>query len=209
MELEDFHIEKTSRSEAREFIIDHHYTGSCGYALMSWGLYHKDKLVGAMGFHTPISENVRKGIWKNEYEDEYKNYMTELHRLVTLDECPKNTESWFISRVLDKFKDYKPKYKVVISLADATEGHKGTVYQACSAKYYGTTDKKKFYKDDDGVLHPPRSGGENITLADAKNRGWSVEQREAKHRYMFLLPDPYESKEDIIDKLSVKFKQYP
>jgi len=176
---------------------------------MSWGLYHKDKLVGAMGFHTPISENVRKGIWKNEYEDEYKNYMTELHRLVTLDECPKNTESWFISRVLDKFKDYKPKYKVVISLADATEGHKGTVYQACSAKYYGTTDKKKFYKDDDGVLHPPRSGGENITLADAKNRGWSVEQREAKHRYMFLLPDPYESKEDIIDKLSVKFKQYP
>jgi len=212
MKISDFHVEKMNSTEGREFILEHHYSGSCHGGPMCWGLYDTsddDRLVGVCAFATPISENVRKSIWASEYEDEMKNHTTELHRLVTLDECPKNTETWFISRALDGLKEYKPKYKAVISFADTTEGHDGTIYQASSAIYYGMTGENTFYRDTDGNLRAPRSNGKNISIDEAKSRGWTPEKRKSKHRYLFLTPDNYESKDDIRELLDVPEASYP
>lgn len=210
MEISDLHVEHMGTKEGREFIMEHHYTGTCSTATMCWGCYDGDRLVGVCGFATPISEAVRKFIWKDEYKEDMKHHTTELHRLVTLDEAPHNTETWFISRALKGLKEYKPKYKAIISHADMTEGHKGTIYQASNAMYTGTTAAKDVYVDEEGKLHPKRQGGENIGIEEAKERGWEIEEREAKYRYVFLLPDNHgESKEDIKEKLSVEDKPYP
>ena len=177
---------------------------------MCWGLYEDDeRLVGVCAFATPISENVRRSIWKDDIAEEMKNHVTELHRLVTLDECPKNTETWFISRALKGLKEYKEKYKAVVSFADSTEGHDGTIYQASSAIYYGMTGEHTFYRDGSGNLRAPRQGGVNITKEDARERGWTPEKRKAKHRYLFLLPDAYESKDDLREMLDIPEQEYP
>jgi len=209
MELSDMEVRKVKSSVGREFILEHHYTGSCHGGPMTWGLYNEDKLVGVIAFATPISENVRKSIWSGEYEEEMKNYTTELHRLVTLDKCPKNTETWFISKGLSALKEYKNKYKAVISFADSTEGHNGTIYQASNAIYYGTTGESVFYRDEDGNLRAPRQNGVNISKKDAKERGWDWEKRGQKHRYLFITPDKYESKGDIKQKLDIEKQEYP
>jgi len=212
MEIKDFKVEKINSTRGRDFILEHHYSGSCHGGPMCWGLLdtsNNDKLVGVCAFATPISENVRKSLWEDEHENEMKNHTTELHRLVTLDECPKNTETWFISRSLSGLKGYKSKYKAVISFADTTEGHSGTIYQASSAIYYGMTGENTFYRDTDENLRPPRSNGENISIEEAKSRGWKPEKRKSKHRYLFLIPNKYESKDDIREKLDIPEQPYP
>ena len=142
-------------------------------------------------------------------DHKWKQHVTELHRLAIKPECPQNTASWLIENGLRELKKYKPKYRAVISFADTTEGHDGTIYQATNAIYYGMTDESTFYRDQDGRLRNPRQCGENITLEKAEDRGWTPEKRESKHRYLYLLPDPYQSREDLRDELDVEPQAYP
>ena len=209
MEIADLHIDKPPAQVARSFIMEHHYSGSCMNGPMAWGCYHDDTLVGVIAFATPISENVRKSIWADPFKEEMKHHTTELHRLVTLDETPHNTESWFISRGLRALKAYKPKHKAVISFADPMEGHSGTIYQASNAIYYGTTGGSLAFVKADGTTRHRRRGGENLAKADGIEQGLIPERRDSKHRYLFLIPDPYESKADIRAKLDIDEEPYP
>jgi len=207
--IENFQISKPPAQVSRSFIIDHHYSGSCVNGPMAWGCYHDDTLVGVIAFATPISEIVRKSIWADPFKEEMKNYTTELHRLVTLDETPHNTESWLISRGLKRLKQYKPKYKAVISFADPMQGHEGTIYQASNAIYYGTTSSSTAYRKPDGTIRHKRSGGKNMLKADAIEQGLTPIRTDGKHRYLFLTPDPYESKDDIRANLDINEQPYP
>jgi len=226
--FDDYLIKRISRSLARDFIAEYHYAGGCGNAIMPWGLYEQKNgaLVGVIAFQTPISENTRASIFEGnpgpaeEYgrlcdcshideEHCYREHVTELHRLALHPDCPANTGSWFITRALDRLKRYKARYWAVISMADSTESHDGTVYQACSADYYGTSGRRKFYRDQEGVLRNPRQVGDNITLAEARERGWEVVQREAKHRYVFWLPDDHYSKTELRELSEINIQPYP
>jgi len=218
--ISDLSVVDISMSRGREFIKEHHYTGGCAVASMIWGVEYAETLVGAIAFHTPISENLRKSIFEADSpkpcdcshidgDHYYRQHLTELHRLVTLDDCPKNTESWFISKALSRLKEYKPKYWAVVSFADSTEDHTGTIYQASNALYYGMTAESTFYRDQEGTLRPPRNGGENISVAEARKRGWEVEERGQKHRYLFLIGDSEMSKQELREKLTVELDSYP
>lgn len=116
--------------------------------------------------------------------------MTELHRLVVLDGTPTNTESWFIARAFEGLREYRPRIRAVLSFADSTEGHSGVIYQATNAVYSGMTGRATFYRDTEGRLRHPRQSGHNVTLAEAAERGWTPEVREAKHRYVFFIGTP-------------------
>jgi hypothetical protein len=74
----------------------------------------------------PCSENVKKSIFGLELKDKVR----ELHRLAIIDDTPKNTESWFISRVLKKLREDRPDLWGIVSFADTTIKHNGTIYQA-------------------------------------------------------------------------------
>lgn len=194
-----------------EYIRNNHYSGTCNPISNKWGLYHEktDTLVGGIVFANPISEQVRKFI----AGEGSKKQVTELHRLYTDDRCGKNVESWFISRALKRLKKKKPKYRFVVSFADERQNHVGTVYQATNAVYTGTTSETdgdhKFYRDGDGNLKSKRQAGENITMEMAEERGWEIVERGAKHRYVFPLPDPYESRDDVLEDLQPEQRPYP
>lgn len=179
----DYTVERIDGKTAKAFIKQHHYSHGCHNGPMGWGLFDNGRLIGVCAFATPCSENVRASI----FGAEKKAAVTELHRLVLLDEAPKNSESWFVSRALRGLKDEKPNILAVVSFADGTEGHVGTIYQALNAIYYGTSGRATFYVDADGRLRHPRQNGVNISKEEALERGWVPVSREAKHRYLFLV----------------------
>ena len=232
IEFEDLIIGSLPLNRARPFFRKHHYSGGCGNAAMCWGLRHNPTgiLIGAIAFQTPISENARASIFEQTstaYDNElvaswnqcdcdhidethgYREHVTELHRMAIVDDAPHNTATWFISRALKRLKEYKPKYWAVISMADSTEGHDGTVYQAANADYYGMSKRRKCYVDADGRLRNKRQCGVNISVDEAQERGWETVQRETKHRYVFWLPDPYDSKDQLRQMASIELQDYP
>lgn len=191
----DYDIRRIKFSVARDYIRQHHYSRTChNGASPCYGLYDGDNLIGVLMFATPCSESVRASVFGPEYVD----HVTELHRLHIMDCTPKNTESWFIARCLKLLKQDKPHIWAVLSFADSTVGHVGTIYKATNAYRLGKTGRSTFYIDQEGRLRHPRQNGVNITREIAAERGWTPVRREAKYRYMWLLPDNRRHRRELI-----------
>jgi len=200
----NYTISRIKAAVAKPFVIEHHYSHGIHNGPMTWGLFDKEELIGVIAFATPSSENVRRSV----FGENYKDSVTELHRLVILDCTPKNTESWFISRALKALKEERPKYNAVLSFADPTEGHLGTIYQATNAIFTGTSSPARFYIDETGRLRHPRQNGHNVTRAEANARGWTVTNRLGKYRYLYLLGNKRE-RHYMKTKLLLPSLEYP
>lgn len=176
-------VEKIPSTVGKLFIREFHYSHSCHNGPMCWGMFDDGSLVGVIAFATPCSENVRASIFGEDRKDE----VTELHRMVILDDQPKGLATWFIARAVRGLREYRPRIRAIISFADSTEGHDGTVYRAANFHYAGTTGRSRFYRDGNGSLRHPRQCGVNITAGMAKDRGWVPEMRDSKFRYIFFV----------------------
>ena len=181
----DFIVDKIPSKIGKNYIRENHYSQSCHNGPMCWGLYKNDELVGVCAFATPCSENVRASIFGVDHKDR----VTELHRLFTEDDLPENTTSWFVARAIKGLLEYRPKIKAIISFADMTEGHVGTIYKALNFDYKGTSSRAWFYRDGEGRLRHPRQSGVNISKEVAYERGWTREKRDAKARYLLIVGD--------------------
>jgi hypothetical protein len=201
----NYWVEPISSKEGKAFVIEHHYSHGIHNGPMCFGLFDGERLVGVCAFATPSSENVRSSI----FGEEYKNSVTELHRLVLLDEVPKNAESFFIVRALKELKKQRSYYNAVISFADATQNHLGIIYQATNAMYCGTSSPATFFLDETGRLRHPRQNGVNITVKEGLSRGWTPTKREGKHRYIYLLPDNKSHLKQLKSLFKLIEKPYP
>ena len=200
----DFSVMRIKTLPAKEYVKRKHYSRSC-HNLPSpcYGLFveegdSKRNMIGVLCFATPCSERVRASV----FGEDYKRHVTELHRLFVEDEyegalTPKGTESWFVSRCLKELKKEKPHIWAVLTFADTTEGHCGTIYKATNAKFCGMTAKSTFYVDQEGCLRHPRQCGVNVSVEEAKERGWKPVKRESKNRYLYLLPDSRKHKKQL------------
>lgn len=204
--FEGLRVDWVKSSVGKEFIRTHHYSRSCHNGPMTVGLWSDDRLIGVCAFATPGSENVRASVWGKDHVDA----VTELHRLVILDETPTNTESWFIVRALRLLKERKPGICGVLSFADTSEGHNGTIYQATNALYCGTTTAgARFWRDTEGRLRHPRQSGHNVTPAEAVAKGWTAEKRGSKHRYLYILADDRRHRRALMASLILSPTSYP
>lgn len=195
----DYKVSRISCKQAKEYIHKYHYShGSHNAPSPCYGLFDKDILIGVLMFATPCSENVRASIFGETKEE--KDSVIELHRLHILDVTPNNAESYFISRCLKLLKADRPKTKAVISFADTTISHCGTIYKASNFYYIGKSSPAKFYVDTDGRLRHPRQNGHNITTAEAQARGWTVTKRAAKNRYLYILGDSKKEHRELVKK---------
>lgn len=193
--MKDYCVKRIDNKTAKDYIRKNHYSHGCHNGPSPcYGLFDGEELIGVLMFATPCSENVRSSVFGAEYKDS----VTELHRLHILDVTPKNTESWFISRCLKLLKQDKPIIKAVISFSDSTEGHEGTIYKATNAYRLGKTGSATFYIDENGRLRHPRQNGTNISVEEAESRGWKPCKRSAKNRYLYLLPESKAEKRKLI-----------
>lgn len=132
--VKDFEVRLVERSEVRDFIEKHHYSQSINGLMVShsFGLYRQEELIGAMIYGKLAMANA----WRKYGES--ADEVVELRRLATLDDTPKNTESYFIGHTL-RWLRKNTAIKTVVSYADPNYGHAGTIYKATNFEHVGMT----------------------------------------------------------------------
>jgi len=136
--VKEFKIELCDRSEIKNFIEKWHYSKNIN-GLKSdfcFKLLDGKNIIGAMIYGGVAMPNVWKK-YVNKEED-----LIELRRLCCIDNTPKNTESYFIGYTLRWLKK-NTNIKRIISYADTTYNHEGTIYKATNFTHFGMTAKGK------------------------------------------------------------------
>lgn len=129
----DIHV-LTKTSLPVQDMIKRHYLGRWpGVVSLVLGLKHKGVFVGVLVFALPPRET----------EKRYGCKTWELARLWVDDKMPKNTETYFIARAVDYIKGFRPDVKMLVSYADPSAGHSGTIYKAANWKPDGRTDEER------------------------------------------------------------------
>lgn len=76
-----------------------------------------------------------------ETEKRYGGSTWELARLFVVDEMPKNTETWFLARAISLVTSRHRDLVALVSYADPSVGHQGTIYRAAGWERDGRTDE--------------------------------------------------------------------
>ena len=139
---------------AKEFVKQHHYSEVMPRITRHvLGGFEDNKLVAVatLGLGTRPLHTIKK-IFPSLGTDDY----LELGKLCLLDEMPKNSESFFISRMLTWIKANVPTCKLLYSWADALLNKPGFIYQA-SNFFFGGHIKTEMYLDAQGNKFHARS----------------------------------------------------
>lgn len=135
------------RNDIRDFIEQWHYSHNINGVISDYCFCLKDKeeIVGGAIFGRLAMANQ----WK-PYVDKPEDIL-ELRRLCCIDNTPKNTESYFIGHCL-RWLQNNTEVKKILSYADETYGHQGTIYKASNFEYLGKTTSGKMI-DYNGKLY--------------------------------------------------------
>jgi len=149
----------------------------------------KGNLIGAMMYGRMAMADV----WK-KYAKE-KTDLVELRRLCCIDNTPKNTESYFIGKTL-KWLKQNTDFKIVISYADTTYNHEGTIYKASNFKHRGLTangrvimhEGKRYHDKSVRTMYKGRLRpfAKKLKIALEKGEAYYVETK-PKHIYTYEL----------------------
>jgi hypothetical protein len=135
--VREFKVVPCERKEITDFIEKWHYSKNVNGLATSYCfklLDVNDQLIGAIIYGKIAMANV----WKKYSENEAD--LVELKRLCCIDNTPKNTESYFIGKTI-KWLKKNTNIKRIISYADTTYSHQGTIYRASNFKHFGMTNK--------------------------------------------------------------------
>lgn len=137
MKVREFKIKLVERNKVKDFIETHHYSKNINGLKDSYcfGLYNGEELIGACIYGGPAMNNQA-----SKYNKDNPDLVLELRRLCCIDETPKNTESFFIGGTL-KWLKKNTNIQTIISYADLTFGHEGTIYKATNFKLVGQSPK--------------------------------------------------------------------
>ena len=123
----------------------------------------------------------------------YGGQTWELARLWIEDSVARNAESWLIGQAVRHVRREHPEVRCLVSYADPTQGHHGTIYRAANWRYDGMTDQERQTPRSDYV--PVLSGGllfgeaEGAKVGRRSHLSGEVHRkaRSSKHRYFLPL----------------------
>lgn len=181
-------LETTLQEGLKEFIIEHHYSKKvslgCRY---NFGLFVNGKLIGAAQIGRASGTHAEQ-----RYKLSDNSRVLELRKLCLIDDTPKNTESWFIAKILGYIKNNLKDVEGVLSYADPNVGHQGTIYRAANFLYVGEQIKtnNRIIKYKNKTYHPRTAFNgkiftynELIKLLEQKKAKWVLIK--PKHIYMY------------------------
>jgi Fe-S cluster biosynthesis and repair protein YggX len=137
--VRDYKVMLCDRKEIVSFVEHWHYSKNVNGLSSDYCFKLLDadnNMIGAMIYGKISMANVWKKYTKKESE------LIELKRLCCIDNTLKNTESYFIGYTLRWLKK-NTEIKTVISYADTTYLHEGTIYKASNFVHFGMTAKGK------------------------------------------------------------------
>lgn len=168
-----YDVTPIAESDAKDFVVRHHYSGSYPAARLRFGLFQGSTLAGVAVLSQPCDNRVLTNVFPAVPIAE----SAELGRFVLLDEVPGNGETWFLGRVFESLRSEG--MAGVVSFSDPIArrdadgrvvfpGHIGTIYQAHNATYLGLTIARTIRLFPDGKVLSARS----IQKLRALERGW-------------------------------------
>jgi hypothetical protein len=183
--MPDLSVAPVSATVARTVAEREHYMHRKPAVSYAFGLSDGDDLVGVCTLGTPASRHLQVGACPSD-----PSRVIELNRLWVHDEMPKNTESWFIARVLGALPPM-----IVVSYADTVQGHMGCMYRACNFRYAGWTDMERKtprydYLPADAGIHTRdafRNGYERKVRRRPKVKYWTVTGNRSERRDLVSL----------------------
>ena len=179
--VRDMTIGPVTTADIREFSRRYHYMASTTSNAYSWrwGLWIGPELHGVVAYNLPTISTCESVFGK-----EHAVHVWHMCRLIAADRSPRNTESRLIGLSLQEIQRNHPDVWAVITYADTTVGHIGTIYQATNALYIGTGGKTNYYLDQEGRRRVLYQDGKTT---DYLAVGWTRHQGAGKHRYLYIL----------------------
>jgi len=140
-----FISDKKQKEECYDFVRKNHYTKSIGSGCkLCFGLYENENLIGVGLWRTPNGRLTYKLFEKLNVENNKK--ILDLTRLCCIDETRKNTESFFLGKMIKYIKNNNKDIDFLITYADFNQGHSGIIYKASNWINFGTGgDTRKVY----------------------------------------------------------------
>lgn len=200
-------VSKIDSKDTYYYLLNIHYAKRIPSISYAYGLFDDDYLVGVICYGTPSSSPLRTGIAGKENA----HRVLELNRLCLLDN-KKNEASILISKSILLL----PHGCIIVSYADSSQNHIGTVYQATNFIYTGLSAKRTDYKVK-GLEHIHTQTlidkfrhHDNRTKAmrDFYGDDFYVVDRPRKHRYVYITGSKT-MKKKLKMQLKYKIENYP
>jgi hypothetical protein len=198
---DNYYIKHISKKDANRIQEPNHYLHRNVSVTYAFGIVEKisNDIKGVVMYGMPPSPPLCKGVCG---EDERKNVI-ELNRLWISDEVGKNAETWLIANSMKCVN-----HEIIVSYADPSAGHLGTIYQAGNWIYTGLSSPHKDFSIKGKKLHP-KAIANKLSLAELKEMpDFEYVQRVRKHRYVFFNCDKRRKKE-LYKKLKYPIFPYP
>jgi len=151
--------------ETYDWLLNKHYAKRIPSISYAFGLYIDNVLEGVCTFGMPPSSTLAESICGLDY----KTNVIELNRLVTNNNLPKNSLSFFVSNSINKLLGNK----IIVSFSDLNMQHYGYIYQATNFIYTGLSSNTSALIDENGlefhfrnIGHKQKSLKKQINLID-------------------------------------------
>jgi len=191
--LHDLLVKPITALAAKMMLERHHYLHSLpGGTKLAFGIFLGYRLLGALTLGVgPISAPCLVRGASND------DCLT-LSRLWLSDELPPNSESRVISIIIRELRKYTS-IRFLLSYADPSQGHVGTIYQAAGWLYTGLSEPMARYDLGDGKARHCRSVGHaygSHNLSYLKSIGVQVRlvPQVPKHRYVYFVDPTWRSR---------------
>ena len=190
-------------------VVKYHYLHRKASCSIAYGAYVDGKLIGVCMFGTPASPSVCSGLCGPGE----KYHILELTRLWISDSIGNYPESTLIAGSLKLLRDSPYASKdIIISYADTSQGHIGTIYQATNWYYLGLSSKHVEYRVEGMSGHSRHYFDSLGGVSKAKEilgNKISVSERPRKHRYLFINTKCRKRKRAILNELRYTIEPYP
>lgn len=169
---------------ARRLINQYHYSRSSsfmGTAFCLWlrGGTPEDAVAAAITL-PPLPPVARK------YASSSPQRVTALSRVVVMPGQPQNTASILVARVLRQTRK-DGKYDTVVTYADTSEGHTGTLYRATNAEYLGLSAPKAYWVDPKTGARVSAKSTKTRTVEQMQQQGYERRKSPGKHIFRWRL----------------------
>ncbi len=126
-------VNKGCRHDAEDMIQSHYLGKWPGVCVLILVMKLQGVAVGTCVYAMPPREAAKR----------YGGETWELARLWIEDKVPRNGETWFIAQSIRYIKKHFPTVEVLVSYADPSAGHAGTIYKAANWIADGRTDEDR------------------------------------------------------------------
>ncbi len=177
----------------------HHYLHSLpGGTKLAFGVFLENRLLGAITFGSGPANAYRM------VEGAKPSDCLTLSRLWLSDELPSNSESRVLGVALRALKRFT-RIRFIVSYADPSHGHLGTIYQATGWIYTGLSEGMPLFDIGDGKPRHSRSLSHSFgshSMKHFENFGVRVRvvAQSRKHRYFYFLDSKLQPKLKVIPK---------